>query len=396
MQRKPLGKLFLASLIIILGVGIYLYIRPVPAVAPLTQALTPPKTQAIALPWPASGQAAIGIAGYGVLATSSTSSPAVPIASIAKIIAALAILQQKPLSLGEQGPILTLDSQDLDYFNYYYLNNGSDAKVAAGEKISEYQALQGLLLPSSNNLADSLARWAFGSNTAYAAYANGMLKSFGLTKTTVGSPSGFTDDTTATASDLVKIGLRATSNPVIAQIVSQPSATIPVAGEIKSTNWLLGSDGVVGIKTGNTDKAGGCYLFAAQRQIQGRGVTIVGAILGAPDLNDAVSAARPLLQAADSGFTVVTAIHKNQVLGVYQTPWGSSAKALAAKDLSLFVWKGEAIKIENQAKVLIAPARAGTLAGSVKLRSGDAAISSPLVLSQDLSGPSWHWRIFHK
>ena len=37
------------------------------------------------------------------------------------------------------------------------------ASVAAGEQISQYQALQAMLIPSANNVADSLARWAFGS-----------------------------------------------------------------------------------------------------------------------------------------------------------------------------------------------------------------------------------------
>jgi D-alanyl-D-alanine carboxypeptidase (penicillin-binding protein 5/6) len=393
MHRKPLVKFLLVSLVVILSVGIYLYSRPVPEAIPLKQIPAAPKTQAIALPWPASGQAAIGAADYGVLASSSASSPAVPIASIAKIIAAMAILQQKPLRLGEQGPIITLDSQDLDYFNYYYLNDGSDAKVAAGEEISEYQALQGMLLPSANNLADSLARWAFGSTAAYAAYANGMLKHMGLADANVGSPSGFADDTTATANDLVKIGLRAIANPVIAQIVGQPSATIPTAGEIKSTNWLLGSDGVVGIKTGNTDKAGGCYLFAANRQIQGHAVTIVGAILGAPDLNSAISAARPLLLASDSGFQQITLVRKNQVLAEYRAPWGKTSQVAAVSDLTLLAWKGRDIKFIDSLNPIAAPAAAGTSVGELIVQ-GSPPAGSNLILVQSLSGPSWHWRIF--
>jgi D-alanyl-D-alanine carboxypeptidase (penicillin-binding protein 5/6) len=44
--------------------------------------------------------------------------------------------------------------------------------VQLGEELSEYQALQALLLPSANNIAETLARWAFGSIDAYNAYAN--------------------------------------------------------------------------------------------------------------------------------------------------------------------------------------------------------------------------------
>jgi D-alanyl-D-alanine carboxypeptidase (penicillin-binding protein 5/6) len=284
----------------------------------------------------------------------------------------------------------------LDYFNYYYLNDGSAAKVAVGEQISEYQALEGMLLPSANNLADSLGRWAFGSGTAYTAYANKMLKSMGLAQTTAGGPSGFADDTTSTAGDLVKIGLQAMANPIIAQIVEQPSATIPTAGEVKNLNWLLGSDGINGVKTGNTDKAGGCYLFAANRQVQGRSVLVIGAILGASDLNNAITAAKPLLAAADSGFVLTTPVHKGQVVGTYKTPWEGSAQALATKDLSVLAWKDKDIQISDKPQPVSTPAEAGAPVGSISLQNVGLATSSSLVLSQELSGPSWRWRIFHK
>ncbi|MBX4201978.1 hypothetical protein KW803_03780 [Candidatus Saccharibacteria bacterium] len=195
-------------LVVIMVGGVYLYARPISDIQPTSQIPIQPKTQSIALPWPSTGQAALGAKNYGVLASNNVDD-AVPIASIAKVIAAMAVLQQKPLAAGAQGPMITLDSKDLDFYNYYYLNDGSAAKVALGEQISEYQALQAMLIPSANNLADSLTRWAFGSDTAYAAYANQMLKSMGLTNTAVAGASGFADDATSTASDLVTIGIAA-------------------------------------------------------------------------------------------------------------------------------------------------------------------------------------------
>ena len=394
MRRQALNTIFLPCLIVLVGIVTYLYVRPVPAVGPVSQIVAPPKTQAIVLPWPAADQAAIGAVGYGVLDSHNTATP-VPIASIAKVITALAVLQQKPLAAGSPGPDITLDDTDLGYFNYYYLNDGSAAKVQVGEKLSEYQALQGMLIPSANNIADSLVRWAFGSPAAYAAYANKMIKDMGLANTAIGSASGFADDTTSTADDLVKIGIKALANPVIAQIVNQPTANIPVAGDIKNVNWLLGSQGVVGIKTGNTDKAGGCYLFAANRQIQGKTITMVGAVLGAPALNDAISASVPLLRASDTGFQEVTVIKKGQVLGSYTAPWDATAKAQASKDISLLVWNGKDIKVLNSLDSISAPAEAGAKAGTVTVQSGSLSGTSDVVLQQALPRPSWLWRILH-
>jgi D-alanyl-D-alanine carboxypeptidase (penicillin-binding protein 5/6) len=387
-------KIILLVAVLVIGLAAYRIFRPLPALEPVSQIPQPPKTTAISLPWAAGGQSAIGASGYGVLEAYNTAAP-VPVASVAKVITALAVLQQKPLAAGSQGPSITLDTTDLGYLDYYYKNDGSVVKVAAGEQISEYQALQAMLLPSANNMADSLARWAFGSPADYVTYANGIIKKMGLSHTVVGNTNGFDDTTTSTADDLVMIGLQAMRNPVIADIVSQSTAAIPVQGQIKNVNFLLGSNGVVGIKTGNTDKAGGCYLFAAKHTILGKQVTVVGAVLGQPSLVAAVPSGRNLLNAADSGFQQVTAVSKNQLLGSYAAPWGASAELKTNKDLSLVVWKGKDIKIINNVESAAAPQSAGTAIGSVSVESSGQSVSSPLYLTQNLLGPSLSWRIFN-
>jgi len=70
--------------------------------------------------------------------------------------------------------------------------------------------------------------------------------------------------------------------PVFASIVATPSATLPVAGSVRNTNTLLGRDGFVGVKTGSTAAAGGCFAFRAIRWIDGQRTTITGVVLGQP------------------------------------------------------------------------------------------------------------------
>jgi D-alanyl-D-alanine carboxypeptidase len=48
---------------------------------------------------------------------------------------------------------------------------------------------------------------------------------------------------------------------------------------------LLGHDGFVGVKTGSTDAAEGCFAFQAIRWIHGKRTTITGAVLGQPGDN---------------------------------------------------------------------------------------------------------------
>lgn len=385
----------LAGLLIIIGAA--LYERPIPAVQAIASAPALPATaQPISLPWPAAGQAALGAKGYGLLARNGADTP-VPIASTAKVITALAVLQKKPITPAASSPVITLTQSDVDLFNKYFLNDGSVAQVQAGEQISEYQALEAMLLPSANNMADTMAIWAFGSIDNYTAYANQMVKSMGMNSTTVGDATGFSDTTFSTAADMVKLALAAMDNPTIAAIAKEPSASLPVGGPVENLNWLLGQDGVIGIKTGNTDKAGGCYLFAAARQVLGHQVLLTGAILGDTNLTDAIRQADTLIKSSDGGFTQITAIHKDQVLGSYKAPWDAKTDIKAARDISLLIWKGETIKTTYSEPPIKAPARAGSSVGTVTAAAaGQQSAASNLVLADNLPSPSWTWRIFHR
>jgi D-alanyl-D-alanine carboxypeptidase (penicillin-binding protein 5/6) len=86
----------------------------------------------------------------------------------------------------------------------------------------------------------------------------------------------------SSAVDQVRLVDRAMRLPVFASIVATPSATLPVAGTVHTTNTLLGRNGFVGVKTGSTVAAGGCFAFRAIRWIDGRRTTITGVVLGQP------------------------------------------------------------------------------------------------------------------
>lgn len=393
MLKSAIRRSLYLLVAITFGIGLFAFLRPLPLVKATPETVNIKTGAAISLPWPSYGQAAFGAASYGLLASHGDQKPA-PIASVAKIITALFVLQQKPLALNAQGPTITLDATDVGYYNYYYANDGSIAKVTNGEQISEYQALQALLLPSANNMADSLARWAFGSTDAYVTYANSHIKDLGLTQTTVGGPSGFSAYTTSTANDLVRLGIQALANPVIAQIVNQQSAVVPVAGEIHNVNWLLGADGVNGIKTGNTDQAGGCFLFSAKHSVNGQDITLVGAVMGAPDLNQAIKDAKPILESADSGFQKITAIKKGQILGSYTADWGATAQAVAANDVSLYVWRGQAITASLSLNNINGNTATDSAVGGLQITANGQTASMQALLNQKFAKPSLTWRIF--
>ena len=230
--------------------------------------------------WPAYGQAAVQI-GEARVQAGPNQHPAA-IASVAKVMTAYLVLRDHPLRLGQDGPAITLTDADVADTDRRRGQQESVVTIAAGEEMTELQALQALLVPSANNIAAVLARWSSGSTERFVARMNATARSLGMTQTRYTDPSGYDDATVSTAADQMRIVDRAMRLPVFAGIVATPSVTLPVAGTVDNTNTLLGYVGFVGVKTGSDDAAGGCFAFRAVRWIDGRRTTITGVVLGQP------------------------------------------------------------------------------------------------------------------
>jgi serine-type D-Ala-D-Ala carboxypeptidase (penicillin-binding protein 5/6) len=312
--KKPRRRLLFASLfsvILLLFCGYLVVHFGKDTSTPLAEAgpsqTTPPKLtlgKNAQLAWPAIGQAAIGSVEDGLLARSSDNEGPLPTASMAKVITALAIMEKQPFKAGQTGKTYTLTSKDVANYRAEVARNGSVIPVHEGMELTQYQAMQAMLVASANNMADTLVEKTFGSEEAYVSYASDMVQRMGLSRTVVADASGFSPATASTPSELVTIGIAALKNPVIAEIVAQPQAWIPGVGTIKNTNELLGADGVIGLKTGTTDQAGSCLLFAARYTAEdGRQVTIVGVIMGDTDTR-LFSDSRQLLASARQGFSL--------------------------------------------------------------------------------------------
>ncbi len=244
--------------------------------------------------WPAHGQAAVQIGRSQIQI--GPNQHAAAIASVAKVMTAYLVLRDHPLGLGQSGPTITLTDADVADTDRRRGQRESIVPIAAGEQLTEHQALQALLLPSANNIAAVLARWAAGSADRFVARMNATARSLGMTHTRYTDPSGYDDATVSTAADQVRIVDLAMRLPVFASIVATPSATLPVAGTVHNTNVLLGYNGFVGVKTGSDDAAGGCFAFRVVRRIDGKRTTITGVVLGQPG-HDQIAAG---LAAADA------------------------------------------------------------------------------------------------
>lgn len=382
-------------LLIIFLISLLAWMAPLPKLRAESTYKYKSSVSPVSLDWPNYGQASVGAVGYGVLASAGSQTP-VPMASVAKVVTALSVLKKKPLADGSQGGNIKITAADVASYNDYAARDGSVAAVSEGEQISEYQALQAMLLPSANNMADTLARWAFGSTTNYVNYANGYVKKLGLKHTTISDASGFSSRTVSTAEDLTLLGLAAYSNPTLQDIVAQRAADIPVAGTVYNTNFLLGSNGYVGIKTGNTDQAGGCYLFAQKRTILGDQVTVIGAIMGAPDLQTAMSDSSSLAQSVDRGFKKVIVAKKGQVVGIMVPDWGVKSNIYALSDLTIMTWKTRQVVSSMENDYTTRSLKQNEMVGRLVATVWDKKNFVNLAVSDEIPGPSFSWRLYRR
>lgn len=354
-----------------------------------------PAPQGVSLPWPGYGQSAVGAVGYGLLASHGDQKP-LPIASVAKVITAVAVLKVRPIGAGSHGDTITISAADVDTYNKYVAQDQSVIQVKVGEQLTEYQALQALLLPSANNMANILVVWAFGSMDNYLAFANPFTKTLGMKNTVIADASGFSPRTTSTADDLTKLAEIAMNQPAVAEIVRQSQADLPVAGTVFNVNKLVGHDGIVGIKTGNTDEAGGCYLYAVQRKLdQNHSVTVVGSIVGAPDLSHAINDALPVINETFKNFAVTTPLHANDRVGTISQPGGGSVPVLVRRGVAVVGWKNLPMKADLSSISLKSHISTGDEVGDVRLRFGTMSYDVPVMAGGTVSSHTLLWRLRH-
>jgi D-alanyl-D-alanine carboxypeptidase (penicillin-binding protein 5/6) len=254
---------------------------PTGTVTPGAGTSAPRQERLAAVSWPTDGVSAADISGFGVVAGPGAARP-VPIASVAKVMTAYVVLRDHPLPSGGSGPDIAVRPSEAAAYPSQVRDGDSLVPVAAGEMLTERQALEALLLPSADNMARILARWDAGRQDAFVARMNAAARRLGMTRTSYTDSSGLDPSTTSTAADQVRLGMAAMRVPALAAIAAESTAVVPVAGVVRNYNTLLGRDGIVGLKTGSTQAAGGCVLIAAWRRADGRNTLIVAATFGQP------------------------------------------------------------------------------------------------------------------
>ena len=389
-------RLALVLLVILVGLATWNYLRPIPAIAasPSLPAETTTSGTPPTLPWPAGGSAAIGVSGLGFIASSGNELP-VPAASVTKVMTALLILIDKPLNTGDTGPFITITATDVQTYQADAADKQSVVEVRAGEQLTEFQALEALLIPSGNNIADALARWDLGSLDAFVGKMNERAMALHMTHTTFVDASGVSPKNLSTPSDLMALGMVAMKQAVLAQIVGLAQAILPVAGAVYNVDYVLGQSGIIGIKTGSGLDLGANFLFAAAAKVDGHTITLYGCVMAQSTLDLAFNATKALIASMLSTIHVRHRLSQFEPVAAYGAPWGSQTQLLSTVDVDLVEWPGMVLRQRLDAPTLVIDKllRAGTAEGSEHMVLGDYALDVPLVTAGPLYPPGKAWRL---
>jgi D-alanyl-D-alanine carboxypeptidase (penicillin-binding protein 5/6) len=389
-------KISLLLVAAVVAAGVVNYLRPIPAVA-ATSALHAQDTvpgSVPRIPWPSGGTAVVGAAGLGPIASSGNEHP-VSAASVTKVMTALVILTDKPLKKDETGPTITITETDVQSYLTDQANKESVVQVQSGEQLTEFQLLEGLLIPSANNFAESLARWDAGSVDKFVAAMNKRAVELHMTQTTFTDTSGASPKTVSTPSDLMTLGMDAMKQEVFAQIVGMAQADLPVAGRVYNVDAVLGQSGIIGIKTGSGLAEGANFLFAADASIDGQDVRLFGCVMGLPTLARAFAAAKSLIASMQANLHVRRIIAKNQAVATYATPWGGQSDLLSTVDVDLVEWPGMVVRQRLDAPSIVVdkPIAPGTREGSEHVVLGAYNLDVELVTASPLYPPGRAWRL---
>ena len=384
--------------LVILAVGLYgpvTLLPPLPAAEPVLVDRAAPAVDPAAAPvLPAEGASAALLAGSTTrLGASGTADP-VPMAGVAKLIAALVTLDEHPLEPGRNGDTIPVTAED--YRSYLdYRDAGARAiAVVEGDTWTQREMLQAVLLGSSNNHADALVRWAFGSGDAYRAAAERWLRSQGLRDTVVADATGLDEGSAGTAADLARLAEIADNTPFLREVLPAPTVTTSRGVVIANEAEYRPADGIRGISRSVTDAAGVCLLFAVPLTLGESTTTVYGAFLRQPSYDRLDADMDAFLADARASLGEVVLAQAGTEVVRYRTAWGESTTAAIEQELRAVSWAGAPPTGGVVAKDL-RTVRKGDRLGTLTFELDGEPVEVPLVATASVPDPGPGWRLLN-
>lgn len=307
------------------------------------------------------------------------------IGSLVKIVTALVVIETIS-DLSEEVLIDESDTVDIEVY--------SNMQLVAGDTLTVSLLLYGMLIPSGNDGAKALARYAGSkisgsedpdiARNAFYDRMNAFAQEQSLVDSQFLNADGVDSrDTFSTAREIGFLFGLLMENELLREIVSLPTYQGTSSGpearvyDDPTTNLRLGQNGVIGGKTGTTEEAGACVVLA--REVAD-GNVVITAILGSTavyvdnelDVDERWPDADTLFGDMDSQLSWIEPPDETAFPGLEEelSVWQLETREQAAVPLRV----GDDQSLYQL--VLGAPVAAGEQAGSVNLLYGDIQLGS--------------------
>lgn len=256
---------------------------------------------------------------------------------------------------------------------------GSQIWLEEGEKMTVDELLKAVAVASANDACTSLAEYIAGSTTSFVSMMNERAKELGLENTNFENCTGLDDTVTnhySCAYDIAVIAREVMQHDLIKNYTTiwldylRNGET-----ELNNTNKLVNTyNGITGLKTGTTSKAGFCVCATAERD----GMSLISVVLGADTSENRFLSASNML---DYGFAnyeiIVPEIDETQIKEV-KVINGIEKLVMPIYDETdkILVKKGgEEITYEYKTEQSVpAPVKSGDKLGEIIIKSGSKTI----------------------
>lgn len=386
----------------ILAVGVYgpaMLLGPLPAVdvrVDEASAAAPAAPASVALP--ADGASAVALiddGGEAELVAAAADDAAAPIGGAAKLVTALVTVDSLPLADGTGGPDIPIGAEDYSTYLRYEREGSRVLQVSPGEIWSERDVLRAVVLASSNNHADTLATWAYGSLDNYVREANGWLEEHGFADLRVADATGLSGENVGTATELTRLAAMVLADPALGPMFTGDEGPLS-ADERRIPDVIahLDGDDIRAMSRSYTDEAALSFVFTSEITVADEARRMVGAMTGVDDyetLDPAVLAAVESMQAASAPVEIIAA---GTSYGEVESAWGDRAQLIAAagRTDAAFGAAPDAATVDVEP---FTTAAAGRQVGTVTVRLGERDISSALELDGAIRDPGPIWRLTH-
>ncbi|MBQ5566221.1 MAG: D-alanyl-D-alanine carboxypeptidase [Clostridia bacterium] len=268
--------------------------------------------------------------------------------------------------------------------------DGSDIWLVEGEQMSVNDLIKAIVVVSANDAAVAMAECVSGSEAAFVQEMNKKAKSLGMNDTTFKNCNGLDEDGHVTSAYDVAVMSRELMKHD--DIYNYTSIWLDYirdgATQLVNTNKLLKSyNGITGLKTGTTSKAGACISATAQRD----GLNLISVILGAATTSERFDEAAALLDYGFANYSSVTPPLPEEPLSSAAVTKGMKTETAVKCDINgkFLMKKGEETNIASETQIsenIEAPIKQGQTVGKLIYKSNGIVLGEfPITAAEEIA-----------